>query len=89
MTPAELECAERRTKQKWYELVRAEEQGASMQVLERLHGLYMLAVEEYNRCLLDLSPRSDNPSRLSSGNAIHVHQATHDNREGLSLREAG
>ena len=50
MTPAELECAERRTKQKWYELVTAEQQGASMQVLERLHGLYMLAVEEYNRC---------------------------------------
>jgi hypothetical protein len=50
MTSAELERAERRTKQKWYELVKAEEQGASMQVLERLHGLYMLAVEEYNRC---------------------------------------
>ena len=50
MTSAELECAERRTKQKWYELVTAEQQGASMQVLERLHGLYMLAVEEYNRC---------------------------------------
>ena len=64
MTPAELACVERRTEQKWYELVTAEQQGASMQVLERLYGLYMLAVEEYNRCSLDLSPRSDKTSRL-------------------------
>ena len=52
MTPAELACAARRTEQKWYELVMAEQQGASMQALERLYGQYMLAVEEYNRAEL-------------------------------------
>ena len=52
MTPAELACAARRTEQKWYELVMAEQQGASMQALERLYGQYMLAVEEYNRATL-------------------------------------
>ncbi|GAC1365247.1 MAG: hypothetical protein PVS3B1_20380 [Ktedonobacteraceae bacterium] len=50
MTLAELECAERCMQQKWYELVRAEQQGASRRALERLYSLYMLAVEEYNRC---------------------------------------
>ncbi len=52
MTPAELACAARRTEQKWYELVMAEQQGASMQVLEHLYSQYMLAVEEYNRASL-------------------------------------
>ncbi len=37
-------------RQKWYDLVMAEQQGASMQVLERMYNLYMLAVEEYNHC---------------------------------------
>ncbi|GAC1632819.1 MAG: hypothetical protein NVS4B9_25200 [Ktedonobacteraceae bacterium] len=50
MTLAELECAERCMQQKWYELVRAEQQGAPRRALERLYSLYMLAVEEYNRC---------------------------------------
>ncbi len=53
MTPAELACAARRTEQRWYELVRAEQQGASVQALEHLYGLYMLAVEEYNRAVLE------------------------------------
>ena len=52
MTPAELTCAARRTEQMWYELVMAEQQGASVQALEGLYGQYMLAVEEYNRAVL-------------------------------------
>jgi hypothetical protein len=47
----ELEYAERRMQQKWYDLVAAEQQGAAIQVLERLYTAYMLAVEQYNRCV--------------------------------------
>ncbi len=45
----ELEYAEMRMQQKWYDLVMAEQKGATIAVLERLYNLYMLAVEEYNR----------------------------------------
>jgi len=57
MTPAELGCAERRTQQRWYEFVRAEHQGASMQVLEHLYCIYMLEVEEYNRAVYEHEQR--------------------------------
>lgn len=50
MTPAELEYAEKRMRQKWYDLVMAEQQGASVPMLERMYNAYILAVEEYNRC---------------------------------------
>ena len=46
-----LEYAERRMQQKWYDLVTAEQQGATVQVLERLYTAYILAVEQYNRCV--------------------------------------
>ena len=46
-----LEYAERRMQQKWYDLVTAEQQGATVQVLERLYTAYMLAVEQYHRCV--------------------------------------
>jgi hypothetical protein len=49
----ELEFAERRMQQKWYELAMAEQQGAAVQVLERMYNSYVLAVEVYNRCLAD------------------------------------
>ena len=51
MISKELEYAERRMQQKWYDLVMAEQQGASVQTLERLYTAYMLAVEEYNRSI--------------------------------------
>jgi hypothetical protein len=50
MTPQELEFAERRMHQKWYDLVMAEQQGASLPVLEHMYNSYILAVEVYNRC---------------------------------------
>lgn len=50
MTPTELERAERRMQQKWYDLAMAEQKGVAVQVLERMYNAYMLAVEEYNRC---------------------------------------
>lgn len=51
MISEELEYAQRRMQQKWYDLVMAEQQGASVQTLERLYTAYMLAVEEYNRSI--------------------------------------
>jgi len=50
MTTTELEYAEKRMRQKWYDLVMAEQKGASRPTLERMYNAYMLAVEEYNRC---------------------------------------
>ncbi len=50
MTLAQLEHAQKRMQQKWYDLVMAEQQGASIQVLERMYNSYVLAMEEYNRC---------------------------------------
>jgi hypothetical protein len=50
MTLAQLEHAQKRMEQKWYELVMAEQHGGSVQVLERMYNSYVLAMEEYNRC---------------------------------------
>ena len=50
MTPIELEHAEKRMQQKWYDVAMAEQKGVTVQVLERMYNAYMLAVEEYNRC---------------------------------------
>lgn len=50
MTPTELEHAEKRMQQKWYDLVMAEQKGAAVPALERMYNAYMLAVEDYNRC---------------------------------------
>ena len=50
MTLAQLEYAQKRMQQKWYELAMAEQHGAAMPALERLYNGYVLAMEEYNRC---------------------------------------
>lgn len=50
MSRAQLERAEERMQQKWYDFVMEDQQGASTQALERLYNAYMLAVEEYNHC---------------------------------------
>jgi len=50
MTSTELEYAEKRMQQKWYDLVMAEQKGAEVPMLERMYNAYILAVEEYNRC---------------------------------------
>ena len=50
MTLAELERAEETMQQQWYELVMAEQQGSSLEVLEQMYDTYILLAEEYNRC---------------------------------------
>jgi len=49
MTLAELEHAEKSMKQQWHELVMAEQQGQSLEVLEQMYDTYILLAEEYNR----------------------------------------
>ena len=49
MNRAQLEHAQQRMEQKWYNLVTAEQRGESMQMLERLYNSYVLAMEEYKR----------------------------------------
>ena len=50
MAFAELENAEQRMQQQWYDLVVAEQEGEPLEVLEQLYDSYILLVEEYNRC---------------------------------------
>lgn len=68
----EREYAEKRMQQKWYELVQAEQQGSSLQQLERLYNAYMLSVEEYNHrlqaeqpLLATISPAQEQTSKRS------------------------
>ena len=50
MTLAELERAQKTMQQQWYDLVMAEQQGSSLEVLEQMYDSYILLAEEYNRC---------------------------------------
>ena len=54
----QLNYAEKRMQQKWYELVMAEQQGAAVSVLERMYSAYVLAMEEYNRCAAEQEPQA-------------------------------
>lgn len=65
----ELEYAEKRMQQKWYDLVLAEQQGSPMQALERCYTAYMLAVETYNRCVAE---QQDQPLFVPSKQAKKV-----------------
>ncbi len=65
MAAVELEYAEKRMRQKWHDLVMEEQSGASMQVLERMFNAYMLAVEEYNCCLEQVSPQHRTTKKAS------------------------
>jgi hypothetical protein len=50
MTQTELERAQKTMQQQWYDLVMAEQQGSSLEVLEQMYDTYILLAEEYNRC---------------------------------------
>ena len=50
MTQTELEQAQKAMQQQWYDLVMAEQQGSSLDVLEHMYDAYILLAEEYNRC---------------------------------------
>ena len=50
MTQSDLEHAQKAMQQQWYDLVMAEQQGSSLDVLEHMYDSYILLAEEYNRC---------------------------------------
>jgi hypothetical protein len=50
MTLTELEHAQKTMQQQWYDLVMAEQQGSSLEVLEQMYDSFILLAEEYNRC---------------------------------------
>ena len=50
MTQTDLERAQEAMQQQWYDLVMAEQQGSSLDVLEHMYDTYILLAEEYNRC---------------------------------------
>ena len=50
MTQSDLEHAQKAMHQQWYDLVMAEQQGNSLDVLEHMYDTYILLAEEYNRC---------------------------------------
>jgi hypothetical protein len=50
MAQSDLEHAQKAMQQQWYDLVTAEQQGSSLDVLEHIYDTYILLAEEYNRC---------------------------------------
>jgi hypothetical protein len=50
MTQSNLEHVQKAMQQQWYDLVMAEQQGSSLDVLEQMYDTYILLAEEYNRC---------------------------------------
>ena len=50
MTQSDLDHAQKVMQQQWYDLVMAEQQGSSLDVLENMYDIYILLAEEYNRC---------------------------------------
>jgi hypothetical protein len=50
MTQSDLEHAQKAMQQQWYDLVMAEQQESSLDVLEHMYDTYILLAEEYNRC---------------------------------------
>ncbi|HTI13063.1 MAG TPA: hypothetical protein VL461_00635 [Dictyobacter sp.] len=54
--------AEHQMQQKWYELVQAEQIGATQQTLEHFYHAYLLAVEDYQQYLQIAQPTTSQPS---------------------------
>jgi hypothetical protein len=86
MVSTELEYAEKRMRQKWYDLVMAEQNGAAMPVLERMYNAYMLAVEEYNRCSATAS--AEPAEQASSATPQRALSPTHPVQNGKRRRKA-
>ncbi len=66
MSLTELERAEKHMQQQWYDLVMAEQQGNSLEVLEQMYDTYILLVEEYNRCYEEYQQENQVGLRVAS-----------------------
>jgi len=70
MSLTELERAEKCMQQQWYNLVMAEQQGSSLEVLEQMYDTYILLAEEYNRCKVS-NNRNEPSSQEKPGMMAH------------------
>jgi len=66
MTLAELKRAEKCMQQQWHDLVMAELEGSSLEVLEQMYDVYILLAEEYNRCYEAYQQRNEASGRSAS-----------------------
>ncbi len=66
MSLTELERAEKHMQQQWYDLVMAEQQGNSLEVLEQMYDTYILLAEEYNRCYEAYQQENETRGRSAS-----------------------
>ena len=62
MTQSDLERAQKAMQQQWYDLIRAEQQGSPLDVLEHMYDTYILLAEEYNRC--DAASQQERQAKL-------------------------
>jgi hypothetical protein len=87
MIPAELEHSYQSMQQRWYELVQAEQRGASSQDLERLYDLYLHAVERYNRAIeADQLDHQEPDAEMSESSQAFVSEQTPPKRTASSTR---
>lgn len=60
MTLAQIEYAKQRMQQQWWNLVQAEQEGQSLDVLEQMYDTYILMAEAFNVYLEDYQRQKQN-----------------------------
>ena len=81
MTSTPLAYAERRMQQRWYDLAMAEQNGATVQVLERMYNAYIRAVDEYNRHLAVVQSQPQPAPPSEPGNDRHASELHTEKRK--------
>jgi hypothetical protein len=87
MTQTDLEHAQKAMQQQWYDLVMAEQQGSTLDVLERMYDNYILLAEEYNRCY-EASQKENQPALRTSSAPNRTKTRTsssNDNQNDIKL----
>ena len=85
MTLAQLESAQKRMQQKWYDLAMAEQRGVALPVLERMYNAYVLAMEEYNRRSEEYQREMQVESGESSSGAVKLNKAAGSKGNATSM----
>jgi hypothetical protein len=87
MTQTDLEHAQKAMQQQWYELVMAEQQGSSLDVLEHMYDTYILLAEEYNRCR-EASQQENQPALRTTSTSKRTkarNTSSHDDQKHIKL----
>ncbi len=69
---SELTSIEKRMQQQWNDLVRAEQEGVSLEVLELMYDSYIQAMEEYNRYSMEYQQRAEAIQSLIDSQRKHI-----------------